>query len=111
MNSIVLKRLKQRPVNLGENQSAAQAVTGESKPTTALLDAEIVSNACEGVLLRYRTADGSLNRVAYQRSVVEAERAAQAEFGIRHDEWQAGNLPAVPPRKPTPGRPQLPRRR
>ena len=109
MNSIVLKRLTNRRVNLDESQLADFGATGERPAPSLLLDAEIVSNACEGVLLQYRATDGSFSRSLYQRSVVEAEKAAQAEFGIRHNEWQAGDLPAAPLRKTT-NRPSLPRR-
>ena len=91
-NLTVIKRIKHRSVELSEAQRE-QLGTSENglerpAPPQLSLDLEIVTNACEGVLLQYRTADGSLNRATYQRSVVEAERTAQAEFGIRHDEWQ-----------------------
>lgn len=109
MNPIVLKRLTNRRVTLDENQLADLAAGGERPASLLVLDAEIVSNACEGVLLQYRAADGSFSRGLYQRSVVEAEQTAQAEFGIRHNEWQAGDLPTAPLRKTT-DRPSLPRR-
>lgn len=105
MNLIVIKRLTQHPVTLDENFAAG----GERPAPSLMLDAEIVSNACEGVLLQYRATDGSFSRSVYQRSVVEAEQAAQTEFGIRHNEWQAGDLPVAPLRKTT-DRPSLPRR-
>lgn len=88
MNPIVLKRLTQRTVTLDESQLVEFAAGGERPVPSLLLDAEIVSNACEGVLLQFRATDGSFSRSLYQRSVVEAEQSAQAEFGIRHDEWQ-----------------------
>lgn len=106
MNPIVIKRLTQRPVTL----DASLAAGGERPAPSLLLDAEIVSNACEGVLLQYRAADGAFSRATYQRSVVEAEQAAQAEFGILHDEWKAASLPAAPARKLGDVRPPAPRR-
>ncbi|NOT62740.1 MAG: hypothetical protein HOP19_21235 [Acidobacteria bacterium] len=103
MNPPILKRIANRRVN------ADLAAEGETPAPPLSLDVEIVSNACEGVLLQYRATDGSFHRSLYHRSVVEAERAARAEFGIGHDEWQAGDLPSAPAR-PANDRPPLPRR-
>ena len=103
MNPPILKRIASRRVN------ADLAAEGETPASPLSLDVEIVSNACEGVLLQYRATDGSFNRSLYHRSVVEAEQAVREEFGIGHDEWQAGDLPPAPSRS-TSERPPLPRR-
>lgn len=114
MNPIVLKRLTNRRVNLDESQLADFEVGGERPVPSLSLDAEIISNACEGVLLQYRATNGSFSRSLYQRSVVEAEQAAKNEFGIRHDEWHyeqnVFSLPVARVRKPSGARPPAPLR-
>ena len=121
MNTPIIKRVTQRLVELDESQRAALSAANQSAASSLspsllplllpllLIDAEIVSNACDGVWLHYRAADGSFSRALAHRSVAEAEQTAQTQFGIRRDEWQAGELPSAPAR-PTTDRAPLPRR-
>jgi hypothetical protein len=84
----IIKRVTGKRIEMTGNAELQSLMANALPEKPITVDVALLSNGCDGYLMRYQAMDAALAGTAWHTSVPAAENHANVLFGLRPSDWQ-----------------------